>query len=296
MRLTERTGKKAVRTLWAAVAGIILFGLLPASGDPPKPQENLQTPAAPQGRLVKQRTGQYDISAHLFIIGRLGDVGTMTIGETLRQNEGALEKSLSLTGSANAEQAKKNRDYRGEFHLVEVMPLRPDGSVDEEAVREWRGYEKSCSGILKLKKYQAENVKFFKDHAVATRENGTERTVEGGYDSLLSPLAYFLEHEIKVGDIIETPYILNGKAHYFKSEVTDLVTLSEYKARAFQIDIGTFDKVNTEDKPTKDVWKKQGNIRVWFCKEGPYRNTLLRIKIKFRWYLWLYINLQKLEG
>lgn len=101
---------------------------------------------------------------------------------------------------------------------------------------------------------------------------------------------------IKVGDVIETPFILNGKVHYFKSEVTDLVKLSDYKAHAFQIDIGTFDKVNTEDKPTKDVWRKSGNIRIWFCKEGPYRNTLLRMKIKFRWYLWLYFNLQRVEG
>ena len=296
MDRTERKGNQAVRPSRPAAAATILLGLALAAGGSLRSQVQTQAPAAPAGRLVKQRTGEYNISAHMFIIGKLGDVGLMTIGETLRQSDAALEKSLTLKGDANAEQTKKNRDYHGKFDLVEVLPLRPDGSVDEDAVREWRGYEKSCSGILKLKKYQAENVRFFKDHAVATRENGMERTVEGGYDSLLSPLAYLMEHEIKVGDAFETPYILNGKAHYFKSQVTGLDNLSEYKAKAYQIEISSFDKVVTEDRPTKDVWKKSGNIRIWFCKEGPYRNTLLRMRIKFRWYLWLYFNLQKLEG
>jgi hypothetical protein len=42
-----------------------------------------------------------------------------------------------------------------------------------------------------------------------------------------------------------------------------------------------------------DVWRKKGNLKIWFCKEGPYRNQMLRMKVKFRWYLWLYFELQK---
>ncbi|MGZ7065436.1 MAG: hypothetical protein ACXVI6_03680, partial [Candidatus Aminicenantales bacterium] len=71
------------------------------------------------------------------------------------------------------------------------------------------------------------------------------------------------------------------------------VTLSEYHARAFQIDISSYDKVKAEDKGSRDVWKKKGNIRVWFCKNEPYRNEILRMKIKFRWYLWLYFDLKR---
>lgn len=275
------------------IAGlIILAGLRSAvfSSSPPRPQTPPQDLPV---RIVEERTSPFDISAHVFILGNMGDIGTMTIESALREKAGRLEKSLRVSGSSN-EETRKKYDYRGQADILKVLPLRPDGSVDEEAVRDWRGYESSASSFLKLnKKFQSEKIEFSRDHIVSTREDGKVREAEGNYGSFLSPLEYLMEHDIKVGEVIETPYVLNGVPRIFRSEVTDLETLSDYHARAYKIDISSYDKVPAQDKGSRDVWKKKGNIRVWFCKTEPYRNEILRMKIKFRWYLWLYFDLKK---
>jgi hypothetical protein len=287
-----KDGSRIRGAISVAARLLLLAAILPAAGRS-GPQENVPSQEA-AGRVVEQWAGQYGISAHLFIFGSLGDVGAMTIESSVRTNGRRLEKSLRMAGGANAEQVKKNRDFRGEFNALKIYPLRPDGSVDEQAVGEWRDTESSSSGFLKLnKKFQAERIAFFPDHAVAMREDGTEKRVEGGYGSILSPLEYLTEHDIKVGETIETPFILNGVPRVFRSEVTDLVTLSAYRSRAYQIDIWAYEKIKGEDKATKDVWRKKGNVRIWFCKDGPYRNQMLRMKIKFRWYLWLNFDLKK---
>jgi hypothetical protein len=256
-------------------------------------RQGLPAPERP-GRVVEERAGHYGISAHLFIVGNLGDVGTMTIESALRKDGDRLEKSLHLAGASDEGQIRKNRDYRGEFNLLKIFPLRPDGSVDEAAVSRWLGYESSSSGFLKLnKKYQAEKNVFFQDHAVTTRETGVERQVEGSYGSVLSPLEYLMDHDLRVGQVIEMPFVLNGVPRVFRCEVTDLVTFSDYGSRAYQVDVWAVEKAGSANKAPKDVWRKKGNVRVWFCKDGPYRNQMLRMKIKFRWYLWLYFDLKK---
>lgn len=292
--MTAGAGKSRtrVRRGVSVIAGLLLLvALRPAVVSSTSRQE---TPAQePSVRVVEERASPFNISAHVFILGNMGDIGTMTIESALREKAGRLEKSLRVSGSSN-EQTRKKYDYRGQADIVKVLPLRADGSVDEEAVREWRGYESSASSSLKLnKRFQSEKIEFFRDHIVSTREDGNVREAEGSYGSFLSPLEYLMEHDIKVGEVIETPYVLNGVPRIFRSEVTGLVTLSNYHTRAFQIDISSYDKVKAEDKGSRDVWKKKGNIRVWFCKTEPYRNEILRMKIKFRWYLWLYFDLKK---
>lgn len=250
--------------------------------------------AAPQslGRNPGGRTSDYAISAHLFLWGKLGEVGTMTIEQSLERDGASQTRILRMAGSSNPEQVKKNRDYRGDFSILRVVPLRPDGSVDEAGVREWRSCRKSATGYLKLnKKVQGEKIEFAPDCAVSTREDGRERRVEGVFDTILAPVEYVIDHDLKVGDKAELPFILNGAPHVFRIEVSDLVTLKPYRSRAYQVDIWTNDKDKPGEKPSKDVWKKKGNVRIWVAKDGPYRNTLLRIKIKFRWYLWLYMDM-----
>jgi hypothetical protein len=292
--MTAGAGKSRtrVRRGVSVIAGLLLLvALRPAVVSSTSRQE---TPAQePSVRVIEERASPFNISAHVFILGKMGDIGTMTIESALREKAGRLEKSLRVSGSSN-EQTRKKYDYRGQADIVKVLPLRADGSVDEEAVREWRGYESSASSSLKLnKKFQSEKIEFFRDHIVSTREDGKVREAEGSYGSFLSPLEYLMEHDIKVGEVIETPYVLNGVPRIFRSEVTGLVTLSDYHTRAFQIDISSYDKVPAQEKGSRDVWKKKGNIRVWFCKTEPYRNEILRMKIKFRWYLWLYFDLKK---
>lgn len=292
--MTVGAGKSRtrVRRGVSVIAGLLLLvALRPAVVSSTSRQE---TPAQePSVRVIEERASPFNISAHVFILGKMGDIGTMTIESALREKAGRLEKSLRVSGSSN-EKTRKKYDYRGQADIVKVLPLRADGSVDEEAVREWRGYESSASSSLKLnKKFQSEKIEFFRDHIVSTREDGKVREAEGSYGSFLSPLEYLMEHDIKVGEVIETPYVLNGVPRIFRSEVTGLVTLSDYHTRAFQIDISSYDKVPAQEKGSRDVWKKKGNIRVWFCKTEPYRNEILRMKIKFRWYLWLYFDLKK---
>ncbi len=251
-------------------------------------------PPAPTPAVPAELSSQYGISAHLFLLGNVGEGGGMTIESSLRQSDGRLEKRLRLAGNSSAEQAKKNRDYRGEFNILKLFPLKADGTVDEEAVKEGRGFDSSSSGFLKLnKKTQSERITFFPDHAVSTREDGTEKRIEGSYGCVISPLEYMMEHDLKVGQVFEVPFLLNGIPRIFRCEVSDLETLTDFKTRAYRVDVWAVEKSGDADKAPKDVWRKKGNVRVYFCKDGPLRNRMLRMKIKFRWYLWLYFDIKK---
>ncbi len=236
---------------------------------------------------------QYVISAHIFFFGNWGDVGTAVIESTLVKQGGRLEKSLRLSGGSNEDMVRKRkRDYQGDFRISNVLPLRPDGSVDDEAVREWRDVERSASGYLKLnEKAQWEKTAFFADHAVTTRHDGTKKRIEGNYGTILSPLEYVRENDLEVGQAVDLPFILNGLPRLFHLEVVDLVTLDGYGSRAYVIDLWAEELTDPGAKARKEVWRKKGNVRLWFCKDGPFRNELLRLKIKFRWYLWLYFDL-----
>jgi hypothetical protein len=293
MKPSTTGGRDRAARLRPGLAGLVLApALFLQTASPAARQAPRAAPPAVPG--IEEKAGRYGISAHLFIIGNLGEVGSMAIESALRPNGGRLEKSLRMSGASNEAQIRRNRDYRGDFSLLKVFPLRPDGAVDKEAVAEWRGFESSSSGFLKLnKKYQAEKIAFFRDHAVAARENGTEKRVEGSYGCILSPLEYMMDHDLKVGQAFETPFLLNGIPRVFRCEVIGLDTLSESRTRAYRVDIWAVEETTGADKAPKDVWKKKGNVRVWFCKDGPYRNEMLRMKIKFRWYLWLYFDLKR---
>lgn len=294
MRLTRSSGP-GVRPLGSARAarrgGLVLAAaaLLFTSV---RGQES--APAATADGTAQEVSSQYIISAHLFLLGDIGEGGTMTIESSLRKANGRLEKRIRLAGNTNAAQAQKNRDYRGEFNILKLYPLKPDGSVDEAAVEAGRDFESSSSGFLKLnKKTQSERISFFPDHAVSMREDGAEKRVEGSYGCVIAPLEYLMEHELVAGQTFEVPFLLNGIPRIFKCEVSEPETLTDFKTKAYRVDIWAVDKVGGADKAPKDVWRKKGNVRVYFCKDGPLRNRMLRMKIKFRWYLWLYFDLKK---
>jgi len=279
----------------AVAAGLALAVLSAASGGR-ELQERVSAPApaASAAPTEGRQAGQYGISAHVFFLGNLGDAGSMTIESALQKKDGRLEKTLRMAGGTNPEQAKKNRDYSGEFKALKAYPLRPDGSVDDQAAAEGRGVESSSSGFLKTnKKSQSERMTFYPDHALVSRNDGPETRVEGSYGSILAPLEYLMEHEIKIGDVIDTPFLLKGIPRIFRMEVEDLETYSPLKARTYQIVLYAIEKTAGPDRAPKDVWKKKGNLRIWFCKEGPYLNQMLRMKIKFRWYLSILFDLKK---
>lgn len=224
----------------------------------------------------------------------MGNVGSMTVESALRRNDGRLQKTLRLAGNSYPDQAKKNRDFGGEFNFLKFYPLRPDGSVDDQAVEAGRDVGSSCSGFFKRnQKIKQEMTTFFPDHAVTVRDNGPEIRVEGSYGCILSPLEYLMGHDIKVGEVIDIPFVLSGIPRIFRMEVADQTTLSPDKARAYVIDLYAIEKLAGPDRAPKDIWKKKGNLRIWFCKEGPCRNQMLKMKIKFRWYIWLNFDLQQ---
>ncbi len=266
-------------------AGALLFAAVRGQQSAP-PAPALAPPSA--------ETSQYVITAHLFLLGDIGEGGTMAIDSSLQTAGGRLEKTLRLAGATNAAQAQKKRDYRGEFTILKLYPLKADGSVDEAAVAAGRDFDSSSSGYLKLnQKTQSEKIAYFPDHAVSTREDGKEKRVEGSYGCVISPLEYLMEHELVDGQTFEVPFLLNGIPRVFKCEVSGPETMTDFKTKAYRVDIWAVDKGGGADKAPKDVWRKKGNVRVYFCKDGPLRNRMLRMKIKFRWYLWLYFDLKK---
>jgi len=291
MRAARLRGRE-LRPLPVLAAAVLVLGL--GLGDGPEALLNPQEQGGGSAG-VAQTARQYTINAHVFFWGYWGDVGTATIESALVKQGGRLEKSLRLSGGPTEETAKKKkRDYRGDFRAFKALPLRADGSVDEEAVREWRDVESSASGYLKLNEIvQAERTEFFADHAVNTRQDGTPKRFEGRYGTILSPLEYVRENDLEVGQAVELPFILNGLPRLFYLEVVDLVTLASYESRAYIIDLWAEEMTDAGKTVHKEVWRKKGNVRFWFCKEGPFRNELLRLKIKFRWYLWLYFDLTK---
>jgi hypothetical protein len=283
-RAPERGGRPA-RPGIALAAAILVAASAARAG-----QEAAPSP----GQRGISLTGQYVISAHVVFLGSLGGAGSMVIESAREQNAGRLRKTLRLAGSSTPEQAKKNRDYSGDFSLLKLFPLRPDGSVDEQALAEDRWVESSSAGFLKTnKKSQSEQITFFPDHALVVRAGKPDVRVEGSYGCLLSPLEYLMDHDIKAGQVIDVPFILNGVPRIFRMEVAGQTTLSPLKARAYEIALYAVDLTGATDKASKEVWRKKGNLRIWFCKEGPYRNQMLRMKIKFRWYLSLVFDLQK---
>ncbi len=293
--------------VFAAALVLLAAGTAGSGREPRPPQTAPQTspPAAPQaapqamtppepltarGETIEERSARYDISAHLFIIGSVGTAGSMTLESAARRQADRIEKSVRLSGSTTPEQVRKKRDFRGDFSSLRAFALLPDGSAGDGPAM-----ESASTGFLKTnKKYQAERTVYYGDRAVTTRESGVERTIEGGFGSILSPLEYLMEHDLKVGQAFETPFLLNGVPRVFRCEVTGLDNFSEFKSRAYKIDIWAVDRTTGgADRAPKDVWRKKGNVRIWFCKDGAMRNQMLRLKIKFRWYLWLYFDLKK---
>ena len=254
------------------------------------PQETAPGPAAAEGRTVRP----YAISAHVFLLGHVGEAGSLTIESSRQEAEGRLTKTLRMAGGTTPEQAKKNRDFRGEFNLVETGPLPPADLSNGQPAEENGAIVRSSSAFIQLnKKSQTEKMTILPDHALVYLDDKPEKRVDGSYGCLLSPLAYLMEHEIKAGDVIDIPFLLKGVPRVFRMEVEGLATLSPYKARAYEISLYAVETTTGADKPAVDVWRKKGNLKIWFCKDGPYRNQMLRMKVKFRWYLWLYFELQK---
>jgi len=234
----------------------------------------------------------YSIRAGLFIIGDIGEVGRMTIEEQIRKAGDRIEKILRLAGHSTPDQVKKGRDIGGEFQMVKRLPLDTEGRVDWPAVELGRGVECLHTGFLKQnQKTESERVVIYPDRAVACREDGSEKTLEGNYGSLLSLLEYFFENDIQADDVYESKFVLGQHPYIFKCEVAGPAPLKAFNTKAYLIDVTTFDGVLKDSRGLPKVRKRKGGIRIWLSKEEPFKNRVLRMSIRYKWYLTLNMEL-----
>lgn len=241
------------------------------------------------------RRAEYDIRASLIIIGDLGRVGALTVEESRTEEAGRPVKMLRMAGGTRPEQAAKGRDYGGEFSII-----RPIGSNGGAAGGAGAANGSAPGGtyrgfLRKNGRLVGERVVFHPGCVVTTREDGTERTIEGAYESPLAALEHFLEAEVRAGDIHESHFIMDGRPYLFRCEVGRPVRVAPFPDPAFPIAVTTYDGLETDARGRPKV-KKKGGIRVWLCKEGRYRNTVLRIHLKHTWYLTLKFDLVRVES
>jgi len=239
-------------------------------------------------QTLEQKITKYSINASVVVLGNLASVGDMSFEETLRRNEDHLEKVLYLHGNTKPEQVAKGRDFGGEFKITKRIPLDTTGMGGGNLLDPGKAVESFYAGTLKRKeKIESETVVFYPDYVLATREDGIEKRIEGTYESPLGALEYLLENDIKVGDTYESKFILSGYPYIFKCEVSKKDNFKRFGVSAFKIDVTTYDGLKKDENGEPLVKKKKGGIRIWLCKEGKYKNRILRLNIKYKWYLTL---------
>jgi hypothetical protein len=224
------------------------------------------------GVEAQQKITAYEVRASVLILGDMGAVGSMKIEESVKRQGNSLERVLYMHGNTDPKQVEKGRDVGGEFRITKRLPLRPDGSIDQAAVAAGQGVENHYTGQLKKEgEITGEEVVFFPDHIISTREDGKETRIQGKFGSPLSALEYLIENDIKTGDVFDSK---------------ESVGVS-----AFKVTVSTYDGKNYTRYGRPVSIKKKG-IRVWFCKDGAFKNTIVRMNIKYKWYLTLKIYMK----
>jgi hypothetical protein len=245
-----------------------------------------QQPEVEQGH---HRITAYEIRASVLILGDQGSVGSMKIEQSIKRQGDVLERVLYMHGNTDRKQVEKGRDVGGEFLITKRLPLGPDGSIDQDAQVSGQDVENHYRGHLKKDgEVTGEEVAFFPDHVISTREDGKETKIYGKYGSPLAALEYLIANDIQTGDVFESKFILNGYPYIFKCEVKKPEWIESLGVSAFKVMVSTFD--GKRYRYGKPVAIKKRGIRIWFCKEeGHYRNTVVQMNIKYKWYLTLKI-------
>ena len=242
---------------------------------PPSNQPVFGNDRTPGRERVWRRLTEYSIKARVPILGDIGHVGTFAIEAEVRRTGDFQDRVFRIFGRSKPELAKKGKDYSGELEMVRALPIEGEGGRDEMEVGIAGTAISSSSGYFKKNGVsEAESIAFYPDYAVSRRENGSEKRVEGSCGCLISAMEHFLEHEIREGDVYESRFVFGG-------------------ARVFPIDFTTYDGVEKDEKGMPKIVKKKGGIRLWLSKEGPYKDTYLRLMIQYKWYLTLHLEMVK---
>ena len=298
--------KPVRRRLPILTAGLLLAGILiprpPFLASSQQESQPGNQPAFGQGRVregerVGHRLDEYAIKARVPIIGEIGYVGTFAIEGEVRRNGDFLDNFLRIFGASKPELVKDRKDYSGEMEVVSRVPSKREGGGDGPGVGETGAAVGSSSGFFKKNGViQSENIIFFSDYAVSRRENGRETRVEGRHNGLISVLGYFLEHDIREGDVHKSTFIFGGHPYLFRCEVGRPTVIQPQGAKAFPIDFTTFDMLARDGTGMYKAVKKKGGIRLYLSKEEPYKNICLRLRVEYKWFLTLQMEWVKRTG
>lgn len=295
--------KPGQRALPGAKTGILItsvFIALSASSlsapqeSPPNIQPELKNSRPREGEIIRRRLTEYSIKARIPVLGNIGRVGTFAIEEEVRQNGDSLDRYFCISGRSMPELAKKGKDYSGSLEMVRTLPLQegyrpewPSAGGPGKVMYSSSGYFKKNGAI------ESESIVFFSDYALSMRENGGEKKVEGTCECLISTLEHFLECEVREGDVYESRIVLGGRPLIFRCEVGRATRLQSRGAKVFPIDFTTYDGLEKDGKGLPKVVKKKGGIRLWLCKDEPFKDVYLRLTIQYKWYLALQMEMVK---
>jgi hypothetical protein len=248
-------------------------------------------PSLRQGSEDQYKATAYEVRASVIILGDMGRVGSMQIEESSKRVGDMQERVLYVYGNTDPKQVEKGRDIGGEFRITKRFPLEMDETSAGASATSGQTLENFYKGTLKRnEKVTGEEVIFFPDHIISTREDGKETRIQGQFGSPLAALEYLIENDIQTGDVFESKFILNGHPYVFKCEVEEPELLKQLGCSAFKVTTSTYDWLRRDKYGNLVAVKKKG-IRIWICKEGEYKNTIVQMNIKYKWFLTLKIHL-----
>jgi hypothetical protein len=221
-------------------------------------------------------------------------VGIFVIEEETRADGYRLEKIFRIFGNSKPEMARKGKDYRGELKWTTRLSLNSQGNGGGETGAEEKALEAFAAGFFnKNGQVQSETIAFSPNCAVCRRENGEEKRVAGQYGCLITALEYFSTHDVAQGEVREFPFILGGHPYVFKCAVGKAAPLEPYGSKVYPIDFTTYDGWLKDKRGRPLVKKDKGDIRIWLSKDGLFINRIVRLKVKYAWYLTIHMDLFK---
>jgi hypothetical protein len=266
---------------------------LARSRDKPLPAQANGAPGEPDLVRVESSTADYIIRASVFILGDMGTVGSLQLERNLDRNDSELVKTFRVSGRTKPELVRKGRDIGGEFKTVTSVPLAEAGGLDGSAGGDDPAGETYYTGVLEKNGVaKGEKVIFYPDHAISTKTDGTEKKIDGRFQSLLAGFEFFLDNPVRPGEVYESKFILDGYPYLFKCEAGEPEFLDSYRVKAYRIDVTTYDGLLKDKQGRPLVVKKRGGIRLWLCKDEPYKNMILKMKLQYKWYLSLIFDLK----
>ncbi len=285
-RTAARAGVPAA-LLAALAAGAALVGT-PAGSSDDRPAAAAAAFASRDGdpaAAPPTRSDEYTIRARLIVLGDLGPVGRMIIEQWIDGSGPESLKAVRVAGGTWPGSARGN-EYQGEFRIS-----RPDGTAPPGP-----GGALAPSGgdyfgrLVRNGRSASERVFIYPDRVETLRGDGRRLRLDGAYESPFAALQRVLASEVRPSDAGEGTFFLDGRPHLFRWEAGPETFLKRQGARAFPVDVMTWDAREAGAGGRPRALRRKGDIRVWVCKGGPLAGSVVRIALRLRWYLTLSVE------